>query len=524
MSVEHCRFLCPGLKAKLQAAGFLWVEDIRHFTEAAGIGAPLSTGSTAMEFASSQATSAFMQRCPQFTFAEATEVLEALVSLPQNHSNTELLSTASLEIQSLRSLLEQEENKKVEKVTTFCRSLDIILGGGMMVGGLTEICGPPGVGKTQLLMQLAVNCTLPRRLGGLEGACLFIDTEGSFVPDRFHEIVYAAVKDVKEDTLFHDVLNAKRYGDVVLEATECGSTAECNGHMPSANPYSGAVELPRKRGRHETAATTTTATATSFTVDHVIKQTKYIRILDVLSLVAFLNLLPAYITDHPSIRMVIVDSIACPFRSFLQLGNTLPASEATGRSPPTGCVESTSPNSRGSTGMGFGCNSSAASDKQLVWRRSRLLFRCGQILQQYARELNLCIVVSNQMACRTVDNSSTEYSRTLVPAFGDVWAHALHVRIVLTHQHDALLQGDKVREGTSCYENVVLMPSNEGLVTGEDDGQNANDESDRGASSNSRVNAVQHRMARLVKSPSRPQGQCCFCISQKGIRDVLRVN
>lgn len=45
-------------------------------------------------------------------------------------------------------LLEQEQAQGF--VVTFCSVLDDILGGGVQLTKITEICGAPGVGKTQL--------------------------------------------------------------------------------------------------------------------------------------------------------------------------------------------------------------------------------------------------------------------------------------------------------------------------------------------------------------------------------------
>ena len=39
-------------------------------------------------------------------------------------------------------------------------------------------------GKTQLCHQLAVTCQLPIDMGGGEGKALYIDTEGTFRPER----------------------------------------------------------------------------------------------------------------------------------------------------------------------------------------------------------------------------------------------------------------------------------------------------------------------------------------------------
>ena len=39
-------------------------------------------------------------------------------------------------------------------------------------------------GKTQLCLQICVTCQLPLSQGGGEGKAMFIDTEGTFRPER----------------------------------------------------------------------------------------------------------------------------------------------------------------------------------------------------------------------------------------------------------------------------------------------------------------------------------------------------
>ena len=69
-------------------------------------------------------------------------------------------------------------------ILTFSRALDHLLGGGVARAEVTEISGMPGTGKTQLAMQLCVNARLPTPQGGIEGEAVYIDTEGSFSPER----------------------------------------------------------------------------------------------------------------------------------------------------------------------------------------------------------------------------------------------------------------------------------------------------------------------------------------------------
>ena len=45
-------------------------------------------------------------------------------------------------------LLQQEQH--LGGIITFCELLDKMLGGGVPIGKITEFCGAPGVGKTQI--------------------------------------------------------------------------------------------------------------------------------------------------------------------------------------------------------------------------------------------------------------------------------------------------------------------------------------------------------------------------------------
>ncbi|XP_065259224.1 DNA repair protein RAD51 homolog 1 isoform X2 [Emys orbicularis] len=56
--------------------------------------------------------------------------------------------------------------------------------GGIETGSITEMFGEFRTGKTQLCHTLAVTCQLPIDRGGGEGKAMYIDTEGTFRPER----------------------------------------------------------------------------------------------------------------------------------------------------------------------------------------------------------------------------------------------------------------------------------------------------------------------------------------------------
>ena len=70
------------------------------------------------------------------------------------------------------------------RITTGSKEFDRMLAGGIETGSITELFGEFRTGKSQLCMTLAVTCQLPVDLGGGEGKCLYIDTEGTFRPER----------------------------------------------------------------------------------------------------------------------------------------------------------------------------------------------------------------------------------------------------------------------------------------------------------------------------------------------------
>ena len=58
----------------------------------------------------------------------------------------------------------------------------------METGSVTELYGEFRTGKTQLCHTLCVICQLPIEQGGGEGKAMYIDTEGTFRPERLAQI------------------------------------------------------------------------------------------------------------------------------------------------------------------------------------------------------------------------------------------------------------------------------------------------------------------------------------------------
>jgi len=62
------------------------------------------------------------------------------------------------------------------------------LEGGVETGSITEVFGEFRTGKTQLCHTLCVTCQMAVTEGGAEGKAIYIDTEGTFRPNRLQAI------------------------------------------------------------------------------------------------------------------------------------------------------------------------------------------------------------------------------------------------------------------------------------------------------------------------------------------------
>jgi len=77
------------------------------------------------------------------------------------------------------------KRKEVLFITTGSKNLNNLLGGkGIETKSITEAFGAFGSGKTQLALSLSVNVQLPLEKGGANGKAVYIDTEGTFRPER----------------------------------------------------------------------------------------------------------------------------------------------------------------------------------------------------------------------------------------------------------------------------------------------------------------------------------------------------
>jgi len=84
------------------------------------------------------------------------------------------------------------------KCSTGSKNLNKLLGGGIETQAITEFIGEFGSGKTQACLMFSVMAQLPPEKGGLNGKVVYIDTEGTFIPERVFQIANALGLDAHE--------------------------------------------------------------------------------------------------------------------------------------------------------------------------------------------------------------------------------------------------------------------------------------------------------------------------------------
>ena len=84
-----------------------------------------------------------------------------------------------------------ERRKTAGRISTGSKALDELFGGGLETQSITEMYGSFRSGKTQMGHQLAVMIQRPPEEGGLSANAIFVDTEGTFRPERLVDMAEA---------------------------------------------------------------------------------------------------------------------------------------------------------------------------------------------------------------------------------------------------------------------------------------------------------------------------------------------
>ena len=84
-----------------------------------------------------------------------------------------------------------EKRRSMLRCSTGSSTLDELLLGGIETQAVTEFYGEFGSGKSQICHTLCAIARQPIESGGLDSSTIYIDTEGTFRPERVQEIARA---------------------------------------------------------------------------------------------------------------------------------------------------------------------------------------------------------------------------------------------------------------------------------------------------------------------------------------------
>lgn len=99
-------------------------------------------------------------------------------------------------------------------ISTGSKAMDALLGGGVRTGMVTDVYGESGSGKSQLCFTLCANCV---RDGG---RAMFVDTAGTFRPERIVEI--SGSRDALDRIAFVRALSTHDQAEAVKRIAEVG--------------------------------------------------------------------------------------------------------------------------------------------------------------------------------------------------------------------------------------------------------------------------------------------------------------
>eukprot|EP00397_Hematodinium_sp_SG-2012_P027641 GEMP01029056.1.p1 GENE.GEMP01029056.1~~GEMP01029056.1.p1 ORF type:complete len:381 (+),score=109.45 GEMP01029056.1:114-1256(+) len=149
-----------------------------------------------------------------------------LVDLPEEKVEQAIIAVKKQKCKTtaygfVTALTVREQRRNMPRISTGSKQLDQILGGGVEASSLTEFFGEFCCGKTQLCHTMAVIAQLPPQHGGNNGRVLYLDTEGTFRPERIHQIASARglpPDSVMENILVARAINSEHLMELLVEA------------------------------------------------------------------------------------------------------------------------------------------------------------------------------------------------------------------------------------------------------------------------------------------------------------------
>lgn len=161
-------------------------------------------------------------------------------------------------IPTIESAADMLQQSKVP-IAIFHEGINNLLDGGLPVGQVTELCGPPGCGKTQMCLQFSIDVQVPKELGGSAGEAFYVTTDFGFHVDRLQEIAQGTI-------------------DHFIETKGLSMNIQ-----------------------------------NKFTLESLLSGVKVLKLYDVKHILEMTSILKNFFERHPNIKLLIIDSFSMPF-------------------------------------------------------------------------------------------------------------------------------------------------------------------------------------------------------------------
>jgi RAD51-like protein 2 len=401
--------LRPSTMALFQTRGFTSVQEVKDSCKSAGGG--MSNLAQELDISIAQAAGLWreVQGCCTNMNTDtnsnnnSSNTHNATATNNSNSNTNKSLTAASALIQQQQQL-GSNNSKTITAIITFSRGVDELTDGGLALGELTEIAGLPGAGKTQWGMQLAVNARLPATYGGCQGETVYVDTEGSFSPERALQMSQALVQHI-------DTGRRKRQ-----QQQQGNSNNNSNNNNNTCLPA-------------------------WFTPESILEGIHVYRVHDAAAQTAALYSLPTFLKERQAanapVRLIVVDSMAFHFRAALvSTATTAPATTTTTTS--TAAATATT-------------NDNNTDTTNYYMNRTRILTAQAAFLAQLAVDFQVAVVTMNQMTTQFSASNNNSNSTSVVPALGESWAHAVTTRLLLSANANANATTENTPENSSGY-------------------------------------------------------------------------
>ncbi|XP_042358827.1 DNA repair protein XRCC3 [Plectropomus leopardus] len=159
-----------------------------------------------------------LQRLTGLSHSDVQQLLTAAATACRRHPPTSALLLHRGDCRWFKSGL---------RLSVGCPVLDELLRGGLPVGGITELSGESGAGKTQLALQLCLSVQYPTQYRGLDSGAVYICTEDSFPIRRLQQLIGG--QSALRANVPQSLISSRRFSDHVYieHAADLDSLQEC---------------------------------------------------------------------------------------------------------------------------------------------------------------------------------------------------------------------------------------------------------------------------------------------------------